>query len=528
MKKILSILAILLVMSGCKPPSPVIPEPETYEALSVKQLEEKLVSQNAKDLEGYVFYNIFPKSFADSNGDNRGDINGITESLDYLEDLGIKGIWLNPIHPSPTYHRYDVTDYYAVDPELGTIDDFARLLEEAHQRGMVVIMDMVINHSSSSHPWFQKALNGEEPYASYYRIVKEEEFTKQKYPDRTGWYHNQEHKLWYYAGFWSEMPEFNADNIEFRMEMRKILKYWLDLGVDGFRYDAALHLYDLAEAELRTPTLQRNQQFWLEMKDYVKRINPKAYLVAEVWTDSKTTQAYASGFDALFNFDFARTVLENVNNSQTVGILTVLRAHQMAMKERNQHYLDAIFLSNHDQPRVMTVFGNNDQKMSLASSIYLTMPGNPFVYYGEELGYLGNKPDEQIREPLLWGDGFKVTTPLWEPIKFNEHTASVQEQQQNSNSLYHHYRTLINLRNSNLALLKGELSLVKLGSSSLLVYERIHEDTKVLVLHNFSNQRQQVVYEADGKVLFQTRAGSFFNQSITLEPYESMILEVHP
>ncbi len=526
MKKILSLLILFLVLMGCTPKEPEPVEPETYEPKTVKELEEKLIDTNANQLEGYVFYNIFPKSFADSNGDNRGDINGITESLDYLKDLGIKGIWLNPIHPSPSYHRYDVSDYYAVDPELGTIDDFAKLLEEAHKREMVVIMDMVVNHSSSTHPWFQKALNGEEPYASYYRIVKEEDFTKEKYPNRTGWYHNSDRKLWYYAGFWSEMPEFNADNIGFRQEMRKVLKYWLDLGVDGFRYDAALHLYDLQEAELKTPTLKRNQQFWLEMKDFVKTVNPKAYLVAEVWSDSKTTQAYASGFDALFNFDLATTILNNVNNYQAAGILTAVMAQQMAMKERNPNYLDAIFLSNHDQPRVMSVFGNDRNKMNLASSIYLTLPGNPYIYYGEELGYLGNKPDEQIREPFLWGDGFKVSTPLWEPFKFNTNTATLTQQQQDSDSLYHHYRTLVRLRNEVPALQKGQLALTELSSSSLLAYERSYQDSKVLILHNFSNQKNSTTYEPKGEVIFQTKAGSFFNQTIRLEPYESMIIKV--
>lgn len=526
MKKILSLLIVLLIITGCAPDEVLTVDPETYESLSVDELEEKLIDSRVDKLEGQVFYNIFPKSFADSNGDNRGDIEGITLSLDYLDNLGIKGLWLNPIHPSPTYHRYDVTDYLAVDPELGTIDDFVELIEQAHEREMVVIMDMVLNHSSSSHPWFQKAINGEEPYVDYYRIVKDEDFTSDLYPNREGWYHLENKGIWYYAAFWSEMPEFNADSVELRIEFRKILKYWLDLGVDGFRYDAAYHLYDSAEAEIRTPTMQRNQQFWLEMKDYVKSINPEAYVVAEVWSDSKTVQAYSSGFDSLFNFDFATKVLEGVNRGQPLEILTSILNHQRAMTERNPNFLDAIFLSNHDQPRVMTVFGNDRNKMNLASSILLTMPGNPYIYYGEELGYLGNKPDEQIREPFLWGEGSRVTTPLWEPIKFNTNTADVQAQQQDSNSLYHHYRSLIHIRHENEALLKGEMSFLNV-SSNVLAYERTSENQRMVALHNFSNQRFVFDFNHEGRVVFQTKAGSFFNKQVVIEPYESILIEVN-
>ena len=525
MKKILSLLIVLLTIAGCTPTEKIPVDPETYESFSVEELEEQLLDTRADELEGQVFYNIFPKSFADSNGDNRGDLEGITLSLDYLEDLGIKGIWLNPIHPSPTYHRYDVTDYLAVDPELGTIDDFAKLIEEAHERDMVVIMDMVLNHSSSSHPWFQKAINGEEPYVNYYRIVKDEDFTTDLYPNREGWYHLESKGLWYYAAFWSEMPEFNADSTELRIEFRRILKYWLDLGVDGFRYDAAYHLYDSAEAEIRTPTMKLNQQFWLEMKAFVKSINPDAYVVAEIWSDSKTMQAYSSGFDALFNFDFATKALDSVNRGQPLEIITSVLNHQRAMTERNPNYLDAVFLSNHDQPRVMTVFGNDRNKMNIASTLLLTMPGNPYIYYGEELGYLGNKPDEQIREPMLWGTGQRVTTPLWEPIRANVNTADVLSQQQDSNSLYHHYRSLINLRHNHEALTKGAMSFLNV-SSNVLGYERSTDQQKVIVVHNFSNQRQNFNLESDGRVLYQTQGGSFFNQEVILEPYESMIIEV--
>ncbi|RYF77405.1 MAG: alpha-amylase, partial [Cytophagaceae bacterium] len=211
-----------------------------------------------------VHYEIFVRAFCDSNNDGIGDLNGVTQKLDYLSDLGISAIWLMPINPSSTYHKYDVTDYYGIDPEYGTIDDFRRLIDEAHKRGIAVLMDLVIHHTSIKHMWFQEAAKGpDNPYRSFYKWMLPDEIKRRNLATRDITADSDERSPWHYAPgtnarsattekyygmFWSGMPDLNFDHQPLREEIYKIVRYWLtDVGVDGFRLDAARHLYREAE-----------------------------------------------------------------------------------------------------------------------------------------------------------------------------------------------------------------------------------------------------------------------------------------
>ncbi|MGB7594990.1 MAG: alpha-amylase family glycosyl hydrolase, partial [Erysipelotrichaceae bacterium] len=311
MKKILILL--LVVLTACSNTAKV-------KRKTVDELAILLKGSNADVFASEVStaYNIFPISYADSNGDGFGDFKGIIEHLDVLNDgdpktttdLGINAIWLNPISPSDSYHKYDVKDYYAVDPQFGTLDDFKALVAACKQRGIKLILDMVFNHTAIDHPWFEKGISGDKKYRDYYRI--EAKLTNAQYPDKTGWYYTN--SLAYYASFWDKMPELNAQSEAVRTELKNILKFWMDLGVEGFRYDAAPRIYDKNEYPVGTPTMELNKQFWMEMKEYVKSVNPDIFLLAEVWLPANQAAAYAVGFDSMFNFDLASGILKTVKD----------------------------------------------------------------------------------------------------------------------------------------------------------------------------------------------------------------------
>lgn len=524
MKKLLLILIGLLLLSGCFEPKPAeVPE---YVGQESDALIDLLQDANAEHLKGEIFYNIFPISFADGNGDGFGDLKGIIESLDYLKELGVKGIWLNPIHPSPSYHKYDVMDYYAIDPQFGTMDDFKALIKAIDDREMVLIMDMVLNHSSSQHPWFLSALKDETGYEDYYIMVDSKDSIPAQ--DKSAWYERS--GKFYYGSFWSEMPEFNLESDAVRTEFRKILKYWLDLGVDGFRYDAAKHAYDQHEYAVGTPTLRRNLQFWLEMKAYVKEINPQAYVVAEVWMEKQAMAAYGWAFDAMFNFDFGDGVIEAIRNANSSSLLS---PYLQGLKPFSEypHYLDATFLKNHDQPRIGTLLNGDIRQLKLAASILLTMPGNPYIYYGEELGYFGNKPDERIREPLKWDDYLTIKTPTWETVVLNKDTPNIATQHEDPLSLLNHYKSWGQFRDRDQNMKLGEFKNLMTGNQRVMAYTRNDE---FLIVHNLSGEVQEIEFEIGGDVVLSTahelgkdaytQEGKLFK----IEPYTSLIIEIQP
>lgn len=514
MKKIILILTLLLLVACTEK------EPE-YIGKTDKELIEIIKDDNAKQLEGEIFYNIFPISFADSDGDGYGDLQGIIKSLDYLKEMGVKGLWLNPIHPSPSYHKYDVTDYYGIDPQFGTMEDFKALIKAVHEKEMVLIMDMVLNHSSSQHPFFEKSMQNEKGYEDFYVKAKDKESIPTK--EKSAWY--AKNGQYYYASFWSEMPEFNLESAAVRKEMRKVLKYWLDLGVDGFRYDAAKHAYDKNEYPDGTPLLKKNVQFWLEMKAFVKEIKPEAYVIAEVWMDNQAMSAYGWAFDSLFNFDFGDGVVEALRSSNSSSFLSPYLKGRKHF-EKYPQLMDGIFLKNHDQPRIASMFGRNLGQMKVAASILLTMPGNPYIYYAEELGYSGVKPDERIREPYKWDGYLEIKTPQWETIELNKERENVKSQLTNAESMLNHYRTWGYFRSQSTVLKTGHFENLMIGNPQVMAYKRGDE---LLIVHNLSNEIQTVDCALNGKILLSSQKDSRMSGTvIQLQPYDSLIIEIQP
>lgn len=494
-----------------------------------------------------VTYEVFVHSFCDSNGDGIGDLNGLTSRLDYIQDLGAEAIWLMPVNPSPSYHKYDVTDYYGIHPDYGTMDDFKKLLDEAHQRGIKVVMDLVINHCSSSHPWFKDALNPDSEYHDYFvwatmdEIKQEGNLLKEQTGDSDNirqWNEVTGGDEYYFSFFWSGMPDLNFDNPKVREEIYKIGAFWLkDIGVDGFRLDAAKHIYPDHRAE-------DNHAFWQEFKNKMTAVRPDAYLVGEVWSDLPTQAPFAAGFSSLFNFDLAFSIMETVKNGRNLkasifehawkvteegNVIELFNEGEKSFQKYNPDFINATFLTNHDQNRAMSFLANDPDKARLAASILLTLPGMPYLYYGEELGMRGMKPDELIREPMLWSAEPDSSETTWIKAEYStrETVTPAGAQVADENSMYHHYRKLIRFRRSSPVMTRGQVALVDYGDDEILAYRREKEGQSLLVIHNLSAQPKAVKNDRDfGKNLLVTSPGVKQEANVlTLPPHSSIILE---
>lgn len=456
--------------------------------------------------EGRVYYEIFVRSFADSNGDGIGDFNGITQKLDYLKDLGIKGIWLMPIFPSPSYHGFDVTDYKNVNSQYGSMSDFENLIKEAHKRDIKVIIDFVINHTSSKHQWFIQAKDPNSPYRDFYRFKSETEA-------KTGpWYSNRINdgveNDYYYAYFWDQMPDLNYDNPQVEEEMVDSAKFWLDKGVDGFRFDAALHLFTNDELYNKSEDLlNANVNFWKDYRNKLRKIKKDIYLVGEVWTSQSSVAAFYQGIDSNFNFDLAEKIITTVKKSSDLYYAKQIQQMLETIEKFSDEGIDAPFLTNHDQTRLMTRLNNSVTLVKLASEMLFTLKGNPFIYYGEEIGMRGDKPDEYIRLPFKWTDKETGYDTNWITSEINQEIPSANEQMNDPLSLFNHYKTLIHLRNEHKALSMGDFKYVKSSSANLIMFLRISKQDKesLLIVHNLASHDYTSNLETKNlKVLYQS------------------------
>ena len=454
--------------------------------------------QPIKDLpeatEGYgwwshtVFYEIFVRSFYDSNADGIGDLNGLIEKLDYLNDgdpkttsdLGITGLWLMPIHPSPSYHGYDVTDYFGVNPEYGTTEDFKRLMDEAHQRGIRVIIDLVLNHTSSEHPWFVEARDPASAKRDWYVWSEDNPGTLGAWGDKA-WYPTA--NGYYYALFWDKMPDLNYANPEVTAEMQDVAKYWLEeMGVDGFRLDAARYLVEEGNTLADSPA---NHAWWENFRLVYKDIEPEAITVGEVWTTNVSVEDYLQGdeLDLAFSFDLASQIIDKVNGGYGKQLERDIKSTVGTFPPGSY----ATFLTNHDQNRVLNELAGTVERAKMAATVLLTIPGTPFLYYGEEIGMTGAKPDEKIRTPMQWSAdksaGFS-TTFAWQSVNSDYTEKNVAQQTTDPDSLLSSYRSLVQLRNNHIALRIGDFGPVESGSSTVLTFLRVHEDEVVLVVIN--------------------------------------------
>ncbi len=450
-----------------------------------------------------VCYEVFVRSFADADGDGVGDLRGLTSRLDYINDgnpqsttdLGANCIWLMPIDKSMSYHGYDVTDYYHVDPRYGTDDDFRNLVAEAHKRGIHVIVDFVPNHTGSQNPWFQAALRDTgSPYRDWYRWSKT--LPAQKGPWRQeAWHKSPVRDEYYYGVFWHEMPDLNYQNASVRAEMQKVLTYWLkEMRADGFRFDAIPYLIEEGDQLQHS---RGTHDVLRQLGNAVRAAAPETFTVGEMSDESPEVMAtyYPDQLDSYFAFAVARATMQAAQTGDARGFLTSV-AEANAKFPRGRW---SPFLTNHDQPRVMTVLGNLD-KARVAASTMLMLPGMPFVYYGEEIGMVGPKPDELIRTPMQWSSapngGFTTGTP-WEPLQADWKTKNVAAQDLSSRSLLNHYRRLIHLRNAHPALSSGQLTLLQTDDTTgtIAAWLRSSRDEAFLIVVNFGVRHGELYME---------------------------------
>jgi len=416
-----------------------------------------------------VLYEIFPRSFYDTNGDGIGDLKGITAQLDYLKDLGVGALWLTPIFASPSYHGYDTTDYYAINPDLGTEDDLRELVRAAHARNIRVLLDYVVAHTSNQHPFFKDAYgNPNSKYADWYRW---------RNPERTS-----------YESFASvaEMPTLNHDNPEVQRYLIDVAKYWMKTGIDGYRADYVLNV---------------PHDFWKKLRAELKAVNPDFLLLAEAWTSGRGIKPYYDDeFDAAFDFPLYGDIegsQSSVGDSVLLGSRSAraldgtLAAAQVLFPPGAQR---VVFLNNHDTNRARSEVNGDLRRAKLGATLLLALPGTPMIYYGEEIGMAGVKgtDDKPLREPMDW---YAVETgqgmTMWHKPADRNNTPtdgiSVEEQLGKPGSLLEHYRALVALRNGNPALRTGFWERVETENDKVYAYLRRDSAASFLIVLNFDD-----------------------------------------
>jgi glycosidase len=433
-----------------------------------------------------VCYEVFVRSFYDSDGDGIGDLRGLTEKLPYISDLGASCIWLMPIAQSPSYHGYDVTNYYEINRDYGTTEDFKRLIAEAHKRGISVLVDLVLNHASSEHPWFQSALFVPgSPYRNWFLWSP----TARRVPGWQAevWHRSPTSNEYYYGLFWGGMPDLNLGNPAVQAETKRIARYWLEeMGVDGFRLDAVAHFFESGDTVRDAPATHP----WLrDYTAYIHQIAPNAFTVGEVSGSTALLRPYyPDQLDTYFEFEVADAILDAVRSGSSRGLASALQQAQRDLPPGRW----ASFLRNHDQTRTMTELRGDVPRAKLAATLLLTLPGVPFIYYGEEIGMTGDKPDPRLRTPMHWARmpaaGF-TRGQEWEPLQPDSFTANVAAQDGDSTSLLNLYRRLVHLRAARPELgSAADLTILSGGSDTVFAYLRRAEGRAVLVLANLSGR----------------------------------------
>lgn len=450
-----------------------------------------------------TWYEIFVYSFNDSNGDRIGDLPGVISKLDYVADMGFNGIWLMPIMPSPSYHKYDVTDYRAIDPAYGTMEDFERLVKECDKRGIKLIIDLVLNHTSSEHPWFTAACEyleqlGEDdepsaedcPYYDYYNFVKGD-------PSSPTYYQVGSTDYYYEGAFSDRMPDVNFDCDAVRKEFEDIMSFWLNKGVEGFRLDAVKHFY--------VDATSKNVEVLTWVNDYVKFIDPSAYLVGECWDGRNVySQYYASGIDSFFDFEFAdatgviaKTLTYSGESNSAQAYAKALVRVQNAIREYREDAIDAPFFVNHDLGRAAGYMRYDERKIKMAATLNVLMSGSAFVYYGEEIGMTGSGRDENKRAPMYWSDDTQTKGMTDGPADMEPQEnrfASVQEQMKDEKSIYSFYKETILLRNQNPEIARGTVARIEeITDQDIAAISKTYDGTTIYLIYNLSETDKKEV-----------------------------------
>lgn len=523
-----------------------------------------------------VFYEIYPRSFADSNNDGIGDLNGITSKLDYLKSLGVDAIWITPCYPSPQVDfGYDVSDYENIDPMYGTLQDFDRLASEAHKRGIRIIMDFVINHTSDQHSWFKESRSSRDNPKRDWYIWRDGKGPGQPPNNWTStfggpaWKFDPATNQWYYHYFYEQQPDLNWRNPEVEKAMFDVTRWWYKRGIAGFRLDAVDTLFEDPKLSDNPKLPGKNKYGDQNTREVYNKKLPElhgvlqrlrqvadeadAVLIGETWTKNiaELKEYYGTNNNELqMPMDFLFTRVDKLSapefRKQIAGV--------------NQAGWPVYVLSNHDIPRAYVRYGDgvhNDAIAKLMAALYLTLRGTPIMYYGEEIGMTNNDPTRKEdvkdpigrvgwpkeigrdgeRTPMQWdanaNAGFTNGTP-WLPVPSTYKTHNVAAESNEADSILNFYKRVLELRHNEPALLDGDYVALNEKDPNVLSYLRIYKNEAVLVALNISSQAQKVSFDLKQQGFSEPTATTLLStlkarpqkmplSSITLEPFSVYI-----
>ncbi|AQS05057.1 alpha,alpha-phosphotrehalase [Clostridium beijerinckii] len=549
-----------------------------------------------KDFKKSTIYQIYPKSFYDTNGDGIGDLNGVIEKLDYLKNLGIDYIWLTPFYPSPQVDNgYDISDYYNIDPSFGTLEDFEKLVQEAEKRDIYVMLDMVLNHTSTEHEWFKKAISGDRKYKDFY-IFKESE--KDKPP--TNWESKFGGNAWEYVEKFDEyylhlfdrtQADLNWDNEKVRNEIYGVVNFWLKKGVKGLRFDV-INLISKPE-KFESDSEGDGRRFYTDgpkIHDYLHELNENTYgkyediiTVGEMSSTSlenciRYSNPEEKELSMVFNFHHLKVDYYKGDKWTVMDFdFMKLKALFKTWQEEIQNGWNALFWCNHDQPRIVSRFGNDKEYLKesakmLATTIHM-MRGTPYVYQGEEIGMTNpyfdkiekyrdvesinyynilkeqGKSEEEIlqilkaksrdnsRTPVQWDDsenaGF-TKGESWIPVSSEYKRINVEQALKDEDSIFYHYQKLIRLRKDYEVISNGSIKFILEENNKVLSYVRNLGDATVLVINNFYGESAKVEIpdeyadkSAKSKILISNyKDSSVLNKELNLRPFESIVYHI--
>ena len=481
MKKIVAVILVLCLFAG------------VLSACSGSSAPTAKLKAEASNDKSPNFYQVWIGSFCDSNADETCDLPGLISKLDYIndgdpnsgEDLGADAIWLSPMMPSKSYHKYNVRDYFDIDPEFGTLSDFDTLIEECHKRGVNVIIDLVLNHSGDDHEFFVKACDElregkEDGYARYYNVSKTTDNTYNRAIPGSDYY--------YEGPFSPDMPDWNLSYEGTREYFEKVTKFWLERGVDGFRLDAVKFFKDR-----NTDPVEFLGWFYTMAQKY----NPDVYMVGEDWDDpSYIYDMYDSGVDSFFNFKFGNSGGEfaTASHGYINDFVKRLKKYDDNIKKHNENAINANFLTNHDMVRIANMLDEDDYKM--AAALYMLAPGNTFTYYGEEIGIEAPNTtnDASYRTAMIWDN--KELPDIYVPgvagVEENW-LGGVKQQLAEDHSLLNTYRKLIKIRHQNPEIARGDITeLIETEDNKFGGYIIDHDGSRVAIIHNGSDEAKEL------------------------------------
>ena len=498
-----------------------------------------------------VFYEVFVRAFADSNGDGIGDLPGLTSKLDYLQELGVDCLWLLPVYPSPLRDDgYDIADFYKIHPDYGAVDDFRTLVDEAHRRGLRVIADLVPNHTSDQNAWFQASRDPAHPEHETYRDWYVWSDTDQRYTETriifldtepSNWTWDPVRGQYFWHRFFHHQPDLNYDNPAVQMEMLRVVGFWLKQGIDGFRVDAVPYLYEREGTNCEN--LPETHAYLKRLRAYVDEVAPGALLLSEAnqWPEdvrpylgdpSPTLGTGGDEFHMNFHFPLMPRIFMALARADRTPILEILE-RTPPIPETCQW---ATFLRNHDEltlemvteeerqfmwsfyapeprmrlnlgirRRLVPLLGNDRARIELANSLLFTLPGAPVIYYGDEIGMGDNiwlEDRDGVRTPMQWSDepnaGFSTAAAedLYAPViddeSYGYHRLNVEAQQGDPGSLLNWMRKAIRVRKAHAALGRGEVRFLEAANRAVLAYLRSDGEETILVANNLSEEEQVI------------------------------------